>query len=83
MSLKNIRYTRLETEESEGDEDESPPTHVVVNNESLYVKGSHIVNNLRVAVNSQGSILERATALVRVWETNVCLFYYREQVEPH
>ncbi len=39
MSLKNVRYTRLETEESEGDEDETPPTHVEVNNESPHIKG--------------------------------------------
>ena len=39
MSLKNVRYTRLETEESEGEEDESPPTHVEVNSESAHVKG--------------------------------------------
>ena len=38
MALKNDRYTRLETEES--DEDESPPTHVEVNNGSTYVKGT-------------------------------------------
>lgn len=39
MSLKNVRYTRLETEESDAEEDESPPTHVEVNSEPNYVKG--------------------------------------------
>ena len=39
MSLKNVRYTRLETEESEGEEDESPPTHVEVHNASACVTG--------------------------------------------
>lgn len=43
MSLKSVRYTRLETEESEGDEDESPPTHVELNNESTYIKGMYLV----------------------------------------
>ena len=28
-SLRSVRYTRLETEESEGEEDESPPKQVV------------------------------------------------------
>ena len=30
MSLKGVRYTRLETDDSEGDDDESPPQHVSV-----------------------------------------------------
>ncbi len=32
MPLKNVHYQKLETEESEGEEDESPPTHVHLHN---------------------------------------------------
>ena len=32
MALKNVHYHRLETEDSAGEEDESPPTHVHLNN---------------------------------------------------
>lgn len=39
MSLKSVRYTRLETEESEGEDDESPPTHVKLSDETTYIKG--------------------------------------------
>ncbi len=30
--MKNVHYQKLETEESEGEEDESPPTHVHLHN---------------------------------------------------
>ena len=39
MPLKNVHYQRLETEESDGEEDESPPTHVELNHNSNHVKG--------------------------------------------
>ena len=38
MPLKNVHYQRLETEESDGEEDEAPPTHVDLHS-SHYVKG--------------------------------------------
>ena len=38
MPLKNVHYQRLETEESDGEEDEAPPTHVELHS-SHYVKG--------------------------------------------
>jgi len=38
MPLKNVHYQKLETEESDGEEDESPPTHLPLQN-SNHVKG--------------------------------------------
>ena len=43
MSLKNVHYQRLETEDSDGEEDEAPPTHVELHN-SHYVKGREFLN---------------------------------------
>ena len=36
--MKNVHYQKLETEESDGEEDESPPTHLPLQN-SNHVKG--------------------------------------------
>ena len=38
MPLKNVHYQRLETEDSDGEEDEAPPTHVKLHS-SHNVKG--------------------------------------------
>ena len=38
MPLKNVHYQKLETEESEGEEDELPPSHVKLQGTN-HVKG--------------------------------------------
>lgn len=45
MPLKNVHYQRLETEESEVEEDEAPPTHVQLNGYN-HVKGTLLTRTI-------------------------------------
>ena len=44
MSLKGVRYTKLETDDSDAEDDESPPKHVRVSN-GPHIKGKEALGS--------------------------------------
>ncbi len=58
MSLKGVRYTKLETDDSDAEDDESPPRHVRVSN-GPHVKGRFEVSSLSCKLKIQTVYLRK------------------------